>query len=67
MAEVVRGAKNRPKSSKRMTDRRFLTRLAGVRKAVFRRGGNPIVITGDDGDDVIRLFIQWCQDWEPRE
>ncbi len=54
-------------SSKRMTDRKLLTRLATVRKSIFARGGNPLTVTRDDADDVLHLFMKWCEDWTPQE
>lgn len=55
---------NRPKSSKRCTDRDLWTRLRGIRKAMALAGrAEP---DEEDLADIRGVFVRWCQDWEPK-
>ena len=58
---------NKPRTSKRITDRQLWTRLRGVRKSLFLRGLTPDQMTDEDTGDVLRVFRMWCEDWTPKE
>lgn len=56
---------NKPRTSKRMTDREFRTKLGGIRKAMAVAG--RVEPSEEDMADLRRWFVRWCEDWTPKE